>query len=229
VSFQVGLHGSLGTLLCFSVVSQQPCIRKRNLLKLNTWNASGTIKAVMSHRGHCRHLFSFQSKAYGLVVASYSPEGTCKNTSTVYLAEPGGKFRVALQQTEERLPDGSVYDGNGIENVQWSPSGTRLLIEVSQWTWGTDTGSYTKYILVTASEDEPREVPILSAIQRYFAQECARLVSSKGWLDDKHIGIEIKPDQDVDEDGKGGPTRSCVGTTTQFSFDVDSGDFIKWR
>jgi hypothetical protein len=168
-------------------------------------------------------------KAYGLVVASYSPEGTCKNTSTVYLAEPGGKFRVALQQTEERLPDGSVYDGNGIENVQWSPSGTRLLIEVSQWTWGTDTGSYTKYILVTASEDEPREVPILSAIQRYFAQECARLVSSKGWLDDKHIGIEIKPDQDVDEDGKGGPTRSCVGTTTQFSFDVDSGDFIKWR
>jgi hypothetical protein len=60
-------------------------------------------------------------RAYGVVVASHSPERTCKNTSTVYLVEPGGTFRVALQQTPELLPDGSVYDGNGVETIQWSP------------------------------------------------------------------------------------------------------------
>jgi hypothetical protein len=165
-------------------------------------------------------------KAYGLVVASYLPEGICKNTSTVYLAEPAGTFRVALQQTQELLPNGSVYDGNGIETLQWSPSGTRLLIEMSQWTWGTDAGSYTKYILVTASGDRARELPIVSAIEGYFAQPCVRLVSSKGWLDDTHIGIEINSDKDADEEAKLGTTRPCFGTTTQFSFDIDSGDLL---
>jgi hypothetical protein len=168
-------------------------------------------------------------KAYGLVIASYSPEGACKNTSTVYLAEPARTFRVVFQQTQERLADGSVYDGNGIENMHWSLSGTRLLVEVSQWTWGTDTGLYTKYILVTAYGDGVTELPIASAIRRYFVQPCIRLVSSKGWVDDTHIGIVINPDKDVDEEGKADPTRSCVGTTTQFSFDIDSGDLVKWR
>jgi hypothetical protein len=168
-------------------------------------------------------------KAYGLVFASYSPEGACKSISTVYLAEPAGTFRVVRQQTEELLADGTVYDGNGIQNIQWSPSGTRLLIEISQWTWGTDAGSNTKYILVGTSGDGGRELPVVSAIQRYFAQPCVMLVSSKGWLDDAHIGIEINSDKDVDEEGRRGPTRSCVGSTTQFSFDTDSGEFGKWQ
>jgi hypothetical protein len=47
-------------------------------------------------------------RSYGVVVASRSPEGVCKNTTTVYLAEPAGTFRVALQQQSERLPDGSA-------------------------------------------------------------------------------------------------------------------------
>lgn len=164
-----------------------------------------------------------------MVVASHLPEGTCKNTSTFYLAEPAGTFRVALRQTPEPLPDGSVYDGNGIETIQWSPSGTRLLIEVSQWTWGTDYTWNTKYILLTPAEGGARELPIMAAIQRYFAQPCARLVSLKGWLDDARIDIELNSDKDVDEEDVAGPTPSCVGTPTGFSFDVDAGDFLKWR
>src|SRR5438874_8364553 len=131
-------------------------------------------------------------RAYGVVVARYLPQGACKNTSTVYVAEPAGAFRVALQQSTELLPSGSVYDGNGIETIEWSPSGTRFLVQVSQWTWGTDSGEYTKYILLTPDEGSVRELPIPAAIQRYFAQPCARLVSSKRWLDDgRRISIEL--------------------------------------
>jgi len=168
-------------------------------------------------------------KAYGVVIARRSPEGACTNTSTIYFAEPTGAFRVAFQQPSERLPDGSVYDGNGIENIRWSPSGSRLLIDVSQWTWGTDSTWNTKYILVTIATGEARELPIANAIQKHFGKPCAWLASSKEWLDDGGIEIELQPYKDVDEEGAPGPTPSCVGEPTRLSFDVDSGNFLNWR
>lgn len=167
-------------------------------------------------------------KAYGVVVATRSPKGACTNTTTVYFAEPPGTFRVAFRQESEPLPDGSVYDGNGIETMQWSPDGTRLLIEVSQWSWGTDSTGNTKYILVSPATGEVRDVPITAAIQKYFAKPCAWLDSSKGWLDEGRIDIEIKPYKDIDEEGNPGPTPSCVAKPTRFSFDLSAGNFLNW-
>lgn len=168
-------------------------------------------------------------RAYGVVIADRSSEGTCKNTSTVYFAEPASTFRVALQQQSERLRDGSVYDGNGIGDIEWSPAGTRLLIEISQWTWGTDSAWNTKYILVTPATGEVTQLPITAAIKKHFAKPCAWLVNSKGWLDYGRIDIELKPNKGVNEEGDLGPTPSCVGKPTRFRFDVDSGDFFQWR
>jgi hypothetical protein len=168
-------------------------------------------------------------RAYGRVVASRSSEGACKNTSTVYLAEPAGMFRVALQQTPERLPDGTVYDGNGIETIQWSPSGTPLLIEISQWTWGTDSTWNIKYLLLTPGQDGAQELPISAAIASYFAQPCAWWVRSSGWLNDTRIGIQIEPSRHMDEEGVPDPIPSCVKKPTRFSFDVKSGEFLKGR
>lgn len=122
-----------------------------------------------------------------------------------------------------------MYDGNGIENIEWSPAGTRLLIEVSQWTWGTDSTWNTKYILVNPATREVRQLPITAAIEKNFAKPCAWLISSKGWLDDGRINIELKPYKDVDEEGNAGPTPSCVGGPTGFSLDMDSGDSLNWR
>ena len=164
-------------------------------------------------------------RAYGVVVASQFPKGGCENTTTVYLADPGRTFRVVFQQRAERLPDGSVYDGNGIINLLWSPSGTRLLIEVSQWTWGTDSTWNTKYVLFTSETGEVTELPITAAIQRHFSKPCGWMDSSEGWLDDEQIAIELKPSPDVDEEGDVGPTPSCVDKATQFSFDVNFGEF----
>lgn len=165
-------------------------------------------------------------RAYGLVGASHSAVGACKNTSTVYFAEPAGTFRVVLQQTPELLPDGSVYDGNGIETIQWSPSGRRLLIVISQWTWGTDFSWNTKYLLFTPGEERASELPILAAVTRYFAHPCAWLVKSRGWLDDTRIDVQIEPSKDVDEEGVADPTPSCVENPTRFSFDVESGELV---
>jgi hypothetical protein len=123
----------------------------------------------------------------------------------------------------------AVCDGNGVESIDWSPAGKRLLIEVSQWTWGTDATWNTKYILVNPATGEVRELPITAAIQKRFAKPCAWLVSTQGWLDDGRIEIELKADKQVDEEGNAGATPSCIEKPTRFSFDVDSGDFLTWR
>lgn len=167
-------------------------------------------------------------RAYGVVVARRSPEGACENTTTVYFTEPGGTFRVAFEQKAERLPDGGVYDGNGIENLLWSPAGTRLLIEVSQWTWGTDSTWNTKYVVISSETGPATELPVTAAIQKHFAKPCAWIDSSEGWLDDERIAIELNPNLDVDEEGHAGPTPSCVQEPTHFTFDIDSGDFVEW-
>jgi hypothetical protein len=103
------------------------------------------------------------------------------------------------------------------------------LIEVSQWTWGTDSTWNTKYILVTPGTGEVRELPIMTAIQKHFAKTCAWRDSSKGWSDEARIEIGIEAAKDVDEEGLLNRTPSCVGNTTQFSYDVNSGNFLKGR
>ena len=169
----------------------------------------------------------FESKlgfrTYGVVVAKRSPEGSCNNTSAVYIAGPGGAFQLALQQKPEPLPDGSVFDGNGIEAIRWSPSGERLLVEVWQWTWGTDSTWNTKYVLINPGEQSARELPVSEAINRYFAKPCIRVLTSKGWLDDTRIGIEVSPTKDIDEEGVTLATPSCVQNPTKLWFDVVSG------
>jgi hypothetical protein len=115
-----------------------------------------------------------------------------------------------------------VYDGNGVEAIRWSPSGQRILVEVSQWTWGTDFGWNTKYVLMTPNEPGARELPVVDTLDRQFAQPCVREVTSKGWRDDARIEIEVNPVKDVDEEGLAGPVPSCVQKPTRFSFDVVS-------
>ena len=67
----------------------------------------------------------------------------------------------------------------------------------------------------------------MAAIQRSFAQACARLISSNGWLSATRIDIEVNPYKGVDEEGVAGPTPPCLGGTTGFSFYVVSGDFAR--
>lgn len=96
---------------------------------------------------------------YAVVTAEHSQQCSCANNSAVYIAGRGRKLRLALQQKLERLPDGTVYDGNGVEAIRWSPSGDRMVVEVWQWTWGSDFGSNTKYIVLSPATEAATEIP----------------------------------------------------------------------
>jgi hypothetical protein len=160
---------------------------------------------------------------YAVVTAEHSRQYSCENNTAVYIAGGGRKRRLAFQQKPERLPDGTVYDGNGVEAIRWSPSGDRMVVEVSQWKWGTDSGWNTKYIVLSPATEAATEIPVLRDIAQQFPQECVRNVISKGWRDNTHIAVEVGPAKDVDEEGLPGPTPSCVVKPTSYFFDVESG------
>ncbi len=166
-------------------------------------------------------------RAYGVVSANVSSSAGCRNSTSIYIADRGGAFRVAFRQQPEPLPDGTVYDGNGIEAIRWSPSGQRLLVEVSQWTWGTDSSWFTKFVLIAPDRRGFRELPVLGTLAKQFRKECVRQVTSKGWLDERRIAIEIGPAKDVpDEDGTAS-VPSCVQQATSFTFDVETGSLVQ--
>ena len=159
------------------------------------------------------------SRAYGIVRAEHH-SFSCENISRIYLANAHGPFRVLFRQGEEKLPNGMVYDGNGVEAIRWSPSGTRLLLEVSQWTWGTDSTWNTKYILFTKGHPEPQQLSPEETIWQQFPQPCQMTIESLGWTDDTHVAFSVSPSREYDEEGTPLPTPPCVDKTKRFTFDV---------
>ena len=162
------------------------------------------------------------TRAYGVVAAEYGGQGSCKNVTSVYIAGPQLAFKLVFKQVAEPLPDGTVYDGNGIQAIRWLPSGKHLLIEVSQWTWGTDSTWNIKYMLLNHDGNALQQILPENAIWKRSATPCQMSVTSKGWSDDSHIEFEVNPTQDVDVEGVPEPEPPCVEHTTNFTFDVVS-------
>ncbi|HET9743316.1 MAG TPA: hypothetical protein VFQ00_11250 [Terriglobales bacterium] len=138
----------------------------------------------------------------------------------MYVAENNGSFRPALQQGLEQLPDGSVYDGNGVAYLSWSPSGKDLLVVLSQWTWGTDESGEYKYLLIETRTSSAKLLSPERTIRKQFKNPCAALINVYRWVDDKRIELEVRPFTAINDEGKPDGTPSCVKTATMFSFDV---------
>ena len=163
---------------------------------------------------------SIGSIAYAEVSAETSGDGDCENNTTVYIAERnGGAFRPVLRQGEEHLPDSSIYDGNGVAYLSWSPSGKNLLAVVFQWTYGTDGGGNYKYLLIEEDNSAKLILPE-RAIWEQFKKPCYASISFNGWIDNRRIGLEVRPFVAMDDEDEPDPTPSCVKEATTFSFDL---------
>ena len=158
--------------------------------------------------------------AYGEVTAETSRGGSCQNNTTVYTAGSNGSFRPVLQQGVERIPDGSIYDGNGIAYLSWSPSGRNLLAVLFQWTYGTDAGGNYKYFVIGKEDNSANLIFPERAIWEKFKPPCNALISFNGWVDNQRIRLEVRPFVATDEEGKRDPTPACIKETTMFSFDI---------
>jgi hypothetical protein len=162
------------------------------------------------------------ARAFGVVAAAKISPGGCQNRTTLYLAQPHGSFQLVYQQGTELTQDGSIYDGNGIEAIRWSPSGKRVLIQISQWIWGSDFGENTKYVVTTGNR-KARVISPAEAVWKQFKQPCTARIQTHGWIDDDRIQVDVNPFVDTDEEGVRSSIPSCVKGPVKFSFGVDTG------
>ncbi|MEO8725178.1 MAG: hypothetical protein ABI383_03565 [Acidobacteriaceae bacterium] len=164
-------------------------------------------------------------RAFGVAAAEFIPAQGCENSTMLYVAEPRSSFRLVFQQDPERNPDGSTYDGNGVENIRWSPSGKRVLAAISQWIWGSDGGGGTKYVIFNSGDRTAKPISPSpdEVIGNYFKQLCTTRVTTTGWIDDDRIELTASPFVWIDEEGIPDSTPSCVKKPMKFSFDIITG------
>jgi hypothetical protein len=162
------------------------------------------------------------NRTYGVVNAELA-ERSCRYTSRVYLSKGLGEFQVVFEQKAEQEPDSTWHEGSGVQNLRWSPDGKHLLIEIFQWTDGSDAGERTKYIIISSEGSANKEIHPEEAVQRSFKKECSALIESTGWIDETHIAMQVKHFIWTDEEGIPDKTPACVKKTMMFSFEVASG------
>jgi hypothetical protein len=145
-------------------------------------------------------------------------DGSCKNTSTLYVASRAGQtFRVAYSE----LP--SASDGNGIHVIGWSPSGDKLLAEVNLWKYETD-GAYGHIAVVyDSSTDSTKEVPALNeALLRHFGPNCEFELALERWKSNEEVLVKISrsPEDESYEQ------HFCVEQPRVFVFDLHTKSLL---
>jgi hypothetical protein len=142
-------------------------------------------------------------------------DGTCTNTTTLYVAPGAGqKFKVVYA----KLP--SESDGNGIRVIGWSPSADKLLAEVNLWKYETDLGYGHVALIYDASTDSAKEIPALDeALTRHFGADCNFELTLNGWKTNEQILVKISAYTDSEEDEQ----HSCVKEPVTLVYDLQKG------
>jgi hypothetical protein len=142
-------------------------------------------------------------------------DGTCTNTTTLYVASDAGKkFKIVYT----KLP--SASDGNGIRLIGWSPNGDKLLAEVNLWKYETDLGYDHVALIYDAPADSAKEIPALDeALNRRFGTDCNFEVAIKSWRTDEQILVKVSAYNDPEE----GEEHSCVKEPVTLVYDLQKG------
>jgi hypothetical protein len=138
-------------------------------------------------------------RAYGEVSVTVHYED-CDNTTTLYVAAPGAKeFKVVYTTSQG--------GGNGIRLVDWSPSGERLLAEITFWTYESDVGFGYLPVIYNASTNSAREVQSMDkALVGLLGSDCGFEDHVRGWRTEEQLLVIVSPSLGVEQDEES----SCV-------------------
>lgn len=126
-------------------------------------------------------------------------EGTCQNVSRLFVRE-GETARVVFTQR----PGWEGRSGNALDLIDWSPDGSRLLLELHTWTYPTDPPD--PLVLVWDARTRQAEAIDLEALSGGSAPDCAYRLAARGFDDDGWAVIDLLPD-DVAENACEGSSR----------------------
>lgn len=119
-------------------------------------------------------------------------EPSCENTSRLFLAGPGVKeFKLVYSQAP---PDFS--DGNSLKLVDWSPDGTKLLIERTIWAYESE-GDFTDVVLFDVNSGRATAPDLPKLLGARFAKDCSSENSVMGFTADGNVVVSIAPVRDT--------------------------------
>lgn len=147
-------------------------------------------------------------RAYGEVRVE-AKDGDCNNTTAVFIASSkDAEFKLVYKK------DGG---GNGIRLIGWSQDGTRLLFEVNEWAYFSDTGFENVSVVYDAKRVSISEFRDLDkGIQKYFGSDCDFEHSTKRWHSTTQFVVRVtKPLPTEDEQ------HSCVDAPILLLYDLE--------
>jgi hypothetical protein len=111
--------------------------------------------------------------------------GDCENVVTLFIASrPDPAFK-SIKVPIRR-------DGGGIRLVGWSPNGKRLLFELNQWAYETDTGFTREPLIFDADSNSISELHELDhALNVRFGSECEFEHSAVRWRTDYEFSVKV--------------------------------------
>jgi hypothetical protein len=137
----------------------------------------------------------------------------CENTSRLFLAGPDEtKFNLAYSQSV------NFSDGNSLELVDWSPEGTYLLMERTQWKYESE-GDYTDFLLFNVNSGAV-ETDLSGILEARFGKDCSSENSAVGFTPEGSVVVAVSPVADTYyNDG----ATSCVKHRTLLALDIGRG------
>ena len=128
----------------------------------------------------------------------------CRNTSRLLIAPQDSQgFRVVLT-----VKPSSQAPGNGIDIIDWSPSGHRLLLAQGFWQYGSDVGRSSVRIYDADSDKLSSEGLVDEAFSQRVGKKCAATFEPLGFSRNGNAVVKAKPYFDYGEDKAA--ENSCV-------------------
>jgi len=139
----------------------------------------------------------------------------CENTSRLFFAGPREtRFRLAYLQS----PDFS--DGNSMKLVDWSPDGTHLLVELSQWKYESE-GDYTDFLVFSPNSGVVSKPDLSGILSARFGKDCGSENSVSGFTPEGRVVVAVAPL--ADDIALMNGAKSCVDRRTLLTLDFEHG------
>jgi len=188
-------------------------------------DSTSSLTCWDTHRGgtfqtrHAKSTISTSSSgsAYAEVSAEASTDTGqaqfCKNKAQLLYAKDNKNYKVIYEKA------GLDDQGVGIRLLGWSPDGTQLLMELLVWGYDIDRDVVKSALLLDASTEQVRELPLADAFEHVFGKDCEFDSAVVGWQGNERVLIRV---------GKTPPTARyqqtfCVEKPTIYSFNLREG------
>ena len=122
-----------------------------------------------------------------------SASAECRNTSKLFVWEPKSqKFRPVL--VVEPFPEAL---GNGIDLIDWSPDGHRLLLAQRFWHYGSEVEGMTLRVYDAESEDLSRKFLVEEAFRKHLGKYCSGGFDPAGFSSSGELVVVAEPSSDL--------------------------------